>query len=333
MAIVLDGTTGITTPDLTDTSLTSGRVVYAGTSGNLTGASTFVFDGSNLGVGAAPDSKFYVGGGALGTVRFFYNGTSINYNDVDAQIWRSASASEYMRLNSVGLGIGTSSPSTKLAVAGGISGTGGLNISGGGWGVLPYVANSLVIDNNAGESRFFATGANTTTDGSFLFYTGQTDGGANLRATINSSGYLTVPNQPMFSVNKTNGNVLGAVSPTPMIFNTVQVNQSSSYSTSTGRFTAPVAGTYYFSFIGMLSSTGSGADLQMIINKNGTSQSISNPATTGGSVQGMGFACSCIISLAVNDYVTVTFYSNIGASASIYAGGGAFNNFSGFLIG
>lgn len=48
MAIILDGTTGITTPDLTDTSLTSGRVVYAGTGGNLTGSTAFTFDGTNL---------------------------------------------------------------------------------------------------------------------------------------------------------------------------------------------------------------------------------------------------------------------------------------------
>jgi hypothetical protein len=52
MAIVLDGTAGITTPDLTDTSLTSGRVVYAGTSGNLTGVSGFTFNGTTLGVQA-----------------------------------------------------------------------------------------------------------------------------------------------------------------------------------------------------------------------------------------------------------------------------------------
>jgi hypothetical protein len=51
MSILLDGTTGITTPDLTDTSLTSGRVVYAGTGGNLTGSSNLVFDGTNLGIG------------------------------------------------------------------------------------------------------------------------------------------------------------------------------------------------------------------------------------------------------------------------------------------
>jgi hypothetical protein len=48
MAILLDGTLGITTPDLTDTSLTSGRVVYAGASGNLTGSTALTFDGTNL---------------------------------------------------------------------------------------------------------------------------------------------------------------------------------------------------------------------------------------------------------------------------------------------
>ena len=53
MAITLDGTAGITTPDLTDTSLTSGRVVYAGTSGNLTGSSGLTFNGTSLGVGSS----------------------------------------------------------------------------------------------------------------------------------------------------------------------------------------------------------------------------------------------------------------------------------------
>jgi hypothetical protein len=48
MAIVLDGTAGITTPDLTDTSLTSGRVVYAGASGNLTGSANLTYSGSVL---------------------------------------------------------------------------------------------------------------------------------------------------------------------------------------------------------------------------------------------------------------------------------------------
>ena len=57
MAIVLDGTAGITTPDLTDTSLTSGRVVYAGTSGNLTGSANLGFDGTNLGIGTSSPTR------------------------------------------------------------------------------------------------------------------------------------------------------------------------------------------------------------------------------------------------------------------------------------
>jgi len=54
MPVTISGDSGITTPDLTDTSLTSGRVVYAGASGNLTGSADLVFDASNnLGIGTS----------------------------------------------------------------------------------------------------------------------------------------------------------------------------------------------------------------------------------------------------------------------------------------
>jgi hypothetical protein len=90
------------------------------------------------------------------------------------------------------VGIGTTSPSTLLAVAGGISGTAGINVSGGGWGVLPYVANSLVIDSTAGQTRLFATGTDASTHGNLLFFTGTTNGTASERARIDSSGRLLV---------------------------------------------------------------------------------------------------------------------------------------------
>jgi hypothetical protein len=154
------------------------------------------------------------------------------------------------------------------------------------------------------------------------------------RARIDTSGYMTAPYTPMFSAYKSDGNVSGSVSPPALVtFNAVQVNQSSSYSTSTGRFTAPVTGTYYFSFSGMLNTTNTAADLQITINKNGTAYSISNPPNSSGTAQGMGFACSCVMSLSAGDYATVTFYASNTTGASFYAGGGVFNNFSGFLIG
>jgi len=64
MSIILDGTTGITTPDLIDSSLTSGRVVYAGASGNLTGSTALTFDGAILGVNGVSVGR---GAGAVST--------------------------------------------------------------------------------------------------------------------------------------------------------------------------------------------------------------------------------------------------------------------------
>jgi len=80
MAIILDGTTGITTPDLIDSSLTSGRVVYAGGSGNLTGSSGLTFDGTNFGVGEASPSSFgkttVAGSSGAGGVNVWVRNTS-----------------------------------------------------------------------------------------------------------------------------------------------------------------------------------------------------------------------------------------------------------------
>ena len=158
--------------------------------------------------------------------------------------------------------------------------------------------------------------------------------GPTTRMTISSSGYITTPYQPMFSTTRTGGSVTGGLTATVIVFDNNMVNVSSSYNNSNGRFTAPVAGTYYFSACGMLdTSSVTTADTQMIITVNGSSISISNPPmAAGNSPQGMGFAASVIYTLAVGDYVDVRFYSSTGTQ-KFYGAGGRFNNFSGFLIG
>lgn len=52
--------TTLTGGNITDSALTSGRVTYAGAAGILKDASTFLFDGTNLGIGATPDSLLTV---------------------------------------------------------------------------------------------------------------------------------------------------------------------------------------------------------------------------------------------------------------------------------
>jgi hypothetical protein len=49
---------------------------------------------------------------------------------------------------------------------------------------LPYVANSTVVDNNAGQARIFATGADASTYGTVLLYAGTTNGTATLLGTV-----------------------------------------------------------------------------------------------------------------------------------------------------
>lgn len=104
--------------------------------------------------------------------------------------------------------------SNNLSLTGGLLAAAGLNVSGGGWGVLPYVANSMVIDNNAGDARLFATGANTSTQGQILFYTGTTNGTANERMRIDSSGRIGVgtasPSQKFVVANAGTDNIIMA---------------------------------------------------------------------------------------------------------------------------
>ena len=108
MAITLDGTAGITTPDLTDSSLTAGRVVYAGTGGNLTSSANLTFDGASVGVGVTPNAwsvlgsgmQLKGGGSVVGrtdtvtqtnyTLNGFFNGTDWKYIE-------STTATRYMQ--------------------------------------------------------------------------------------------------------------------------------------------------------------------------------------------------------------------------------------------
>jgi hypothetical protein len=219
---------------------------------------------------------------------------------------------------SANVGIGEASPTSKLIVNSGANTTvAGFNSTG---------SSAFIGMANSGATTFIG---NDSTSGSFVV---QTPGSSfATKLTISPAGYVTTPYQPMFSVYKSNGSVTGSSGGVQIVYNAVQVNVSSGYDTGNGYFTAPSAGTYYFSAMGMASSVTGNYDLQLQIQVNGSSIVISNPPVANSTQQGINFACSCIATLAAGDSVRVVYYSS--TATVFYAGGGTFNNFCGFLIG
>ncbi len=146
----------------------------------------------------------------------------------------------------------------------------------------------------------------------------------NTRFNVDATGRLLVPNQIAFHAHGTTGNYTltnGADIP----FDSVAYNTGSGYNTSTYRFTAPIAGNYYFSY-SLFVNGGSG---RVSFKRNNTdyygNQTNVN-ATTGFTGHN---SCSIIMRLNVGDYVSVGDYQSI--SGGVFYMGHSF--FSGRLLG
>ena len=147
-----------------------------------------------------------------------------------------------------------------------------------------------------------------------------------VRMRVSSSGYVTTSQNPKFWYSAlTNSSSSGATSSTEiLLFANERHNQGSNYNTSNGRFTAPVAGTYWFSFNGLVDNSGSNSHYWAQLWRNG-SQVTNIGYTFSNNGEYEYFGGSACIYLAKDDY------AQIYASANIHDGNET--SFSGFLIG
>lgn len=124
---------------------------------------------------------------------------------------------------------------------------------------------------------------------------------------IDSGGRMTLPLQPRFCAtdNGTNPSVTG-----PIVLPSTTVNIGSAYSTSTGKFTAPITGTYVFWFMAQMSLS-SGAGVLTWLYNGSTYGSTNSYATLAGNYQQN---IHVMIPMNAGDTVQPNYSSNLNSS-------------------
>ncbi len=135
--------------------------------------------------------------------------------------------------------------------------------------------------------------------------------------SISTDGQVTRPNLIAFSATRSTSAVVSA--PSVAVFNTVNFNVGGGYSSSTGRFTAPIDGYYHFDVTG-----GNSTSWYFDLRKNGTIWRRAERATSGW-FQWMSIGVD--VYLAATEYVDIQVNSGDVRFDAPYAG------FSGHLIG
>ena len=170
----------------------------------------------------------------------------------------------------------------------------------------------------AADTRYVNASGDTMTGALALPTGGLTVGTDQL--SVDSAGRVTMPYQPAFQAFNAQGQYITGV--TEAAFNSTYSNVGSHYSTSTGRFTAPVSGNYFFHFDALIDGFSGGHHFSL--RKNGLQPNGSEAYHDGFE---FNVAKAMVYYLVAGDYVSVFMDT---ANSRIHQ---RYGSFCGFLIG
>jgi len=146
--------------------------------------------------------------------------------------------------------------------------------------------------------------------------------------SITAVGYVTKPMQPVFHATQSGNQTV--TQDAKLAFNGTDINVGGHFSTSSDRFTAPIAGKYFLSFnasINNMSSTGQYLAVYFKKNGSGTGHRFRTRAENVGG-EWTGIQGTAILHLASGDYIEVNAYNHTGSFILV----GNEHHFSGYLI-
>jgi len=191
-----------------------------------------------------------------------------------------------------------------------------------------------MIDNYWGNTAYGLIGSNSS--GFRLVREEDSDAAdGTVLLSVAETGILKVPYQPAFdAVYDSGGGGTGYTSlNAEIVFNATNNNRGNHFNTSTGRFTAPITGTYYFS-IGGMNNGAISAPMWIELRVNGSLiTNMHNPYSNIQSGSEYRWVSSdYVLQLNDGDYVSV-FTGTSGSPGGLYGGGNNHNHFVGYLIG